>query len=79
MKKISRWRGWQILRNVGWNLFLLCAGSMVTAIGINGILIPHRFVSGGVKGLALVFHYLAPSLSVALIYAVANVPLFLSG
>jgi len=79
MMKISRWRGWRVLRDVGWNLFLLCAGSMVTAIGINGILIPHRFVSGGVTGLALFFHYLAPSLSVALIYAVANIPLFLSG
>ena len=41
MMKISRWRlaGFE---SVGWNLFLLCAGSMVTAIGINGILIPHR-------------------------------------
>jgi uncharacterized membrane-anchored protein YitT (DUF2179 family) len=42
-------------------------------------LIPHRFVSGGVTGLSLLLHYLVPSLSVALIYAVANVPLFLSG
>ncbi|MFH2076868.1 MAG: YitT family protein, partial [Pseudomonadota bacterium] len=35
--------------------------------------------SGGVTGLALVFHYLVPSLSVALIYALANVPLFIAG
>ena len=33
-------------------------GSAVTAVGINGLLIPHRFVSGGVTGLALVLHYL---------------------
>jgi uncharacterized membrane-anchored protein YitT (DUF2179 family) len=51
----------------------------VTAAGINGLLIPHRFVSGGVTGLALLLHYLVPALSVALIYAVANVPLFLAG
>jgi uncharacterized membrane-anchored protein YitT (DUF2179 family) len=79
MKKISRWRGWQVLKDAGWNLFLLSVGSIVTAVGVNGILIPHRFVSGGVTGLALVFHYLVPTLSVALIYAVANVPLFLAG
>jgi len=79
MKKISRWQGWQVLKDACWNLFLLSAGSVVVAVGINGILIPHRFVSGGVTGLALVFHYLVPTLSVALLYAVANVPLFLAG
>jgi len=79
MKGVSQWGGWPVLRDVGWNLFLLCAGSVVTAVGINGLLIPHRFVSGGVTGLALLLHYLVPALSVALIYAVANVPLFLAG
>jgi uncharacterized membrane-anchored protein YitT (DUF2179 family) len=79
MKGVSQWGGWPVLKAVGWNLFLLCAGSAVTAAGINGLLIPHRFVSGGVTGLALVLHYLVPALSVAPIYAVANVPLFLAG
>jgi uncharacterized membrane-anchored protein YitT (DUF2179 family) len=79
MKGVSRWGGWSVLKDVGWNLFLLCAGSVVTAVGINGLLIPHRFVSGGVTGLALLLHYLVPALSVALIYAVANLPLFLAG
>lgn len=79
MKDVSRWGGWPVLKDIGGNLFLLCAGSVVTAVGINGLLIPHRFVSGGVTGLALLLHYLVPALSVALIYAVANVPLFLAG
>jgi uncharacterized membrane-anchored protein YitT (DUF2179 family) len=79
MKGVSRWGGWPVLKTAGWNLFLLCAGSIVCAVGINGLLIPHRFVSGGVTGLALILHYLSPVLSVALIYAVANVPLFLAG
>jgi uncharacterized membrane-anchored protein YitT (DUF2179 family) len=57
----------------------LSAGSLITAAGINGILIPHRFVSGGVTGLSLVIHYLMPSLSVAALYAAMNVPLFLAG
>ena len=79
MKGVSRWGGWPAWAEIGRNLVLLCAGSALTAVGINGILIPHRFVSGGVTGLALVLHYLVPALSVALIYAVANVPLFLAG
>jgi uncharacterized membrane-anchored protein YitT (DUF2179 family) len=79
IKGVSQWGGWSVLKEIGGNLFLLCAGSVVTAVGINGLLIPHRFVSGGVTGLALLLHYLMPVLSVAVIYAVANVPLFLAG
>jgi uncharacterized membrane-anchored protein YitT (DUF2179 family) len=79
MKGVSQWHGWPVLKDVGRNLILLCVGSVVVAAGINGLLIPHRFVSGGVTGFALVLHYLAPTFSVALIYAVANVPLFLAG
>jgi uncharacterized membrane-anchored protein YitT (DUF2179 family) len=79
MKGLSRWGGWTALKNIGWNIGLMCAGSVLIGVGINGILIPHRFVSGGVTGLSLLLHYLVPSLSVALIYVVANVPLFLSG
>ena len=79
MKGLFRWGGWTALKTVGWNFGLMCVGSVLIGVGINGILIPHRFVSGGVTGLSLLLHYLVPSLSVALIYAVANVPLFLSG
>lgn len=79
MKSISQWGGWPALKEIGRNLILLCVGSAMSAVAINGLLIPHRFVSGGVTGLALVLHYLVPALSVALIYAVMNVPLFLAG
>jgi uncharacterized membrane-anchored protein YitT (DUF2179 family) len=79
MKGVSQWGGWPALKEIGRNLALLCVGSAMSAVAINGLLIPHRFVSGGVTGLALVLHYLVPALSVALIYAVANVPLFLAG
>jgi len=79
MPVLFRWRGWPVLKNIGWNLALLVLGSLLCGVGVNGILIPHGFVSGGVTGLALVIHYLAPSLSVAMIYALANVPLFIAG
>lgn len=76
---LFRRQGWPILKKVGWNLGLLCFGSLLAAVGVNGILVPHGFVSGGVTGVALVVHYLIPSSSVALIYVLANVPLFLAG
>lgn len=70
---------WKSAQQVLWNLFLLAAGTAVCAAAINGILIPHRFVSGGFTGLALVIHYLAPAASVSLVYALLNIPLFLLG
>lgn len=79
MSALFQWGGWPVLKNIGWNLVLLVLGSLLCGVGVNGILIPHGFVSGGVTGLALVIHYLVPSLSVALIYALANVPLFIAG
>ena len=79
IQDLFRWQGWTTLKRVGWNLVLLCIGSVLAGVGVNGILVPNHFVSGGVTGVALVVHYLIPSLSVALLYVLANVPLFLAG
>jgi uncharacterized membrane-anchored protein YitT (DUF2179 family) len=76
---LSQWWSWPVIKEIGWNLGLLVAGSVLSAVGINGILIPHLFVSGGVTGLALVVHYLAPALSVGLLYVLMNLPLFVAG
>jgi uncharacterized membrane-anchored protein YitT (DUF2179 family) len=67
------------LKQVFFNLFLICAGSVLVALAINGILIPHRFVSGGLVGLALGLHYIFPPLSVGLLYMLMNIPLFVLG
>jgi len=66
-------------RKVLWNLILLGVGSALCALAINGILIPHKFLSGGFVGLALEIHYLLPMLPVAWLYFVLNVPLFTLG
>lgn len=79
MKGVSQWRGWSVLKEIVWNLGLLVFGSLLCGAAINGILIPHHFVSGGVTGLALVIHYLLPLFPVSLIYLVANLPLFIAG
>ena len=67
------------LRQVFWNLGLISAGSVLCALAINGILIPHKFVSGGFTGLALVIYYLLPAVPVAWVYFFLNVPLFALG
>ena len=67
------------LKQVLWNLFLILIGSILSAIAINGILIPQKFLSGGLTGLVLIIHYIVPSLSVATLYALLNVPIFALG
>jgi uncharacterized membrane-anchored protein YitT (DUF2179 family) len=62
-----------------WNLMLLITGSVLCAMAINGLLIPNKFVSGGLTGLALVIHYAFPFLPVAWLYFFLNVPMFAAG
>lgn len=67
------------LGQILWNLALITTGSAICAVAINGILIPKAFVSGGVTGLALIIHYLVPTLSLGLLYLLLNIPLFALG
>ncbi|MEW5724164.1 MAG: YitT family protein [Thermodesulfobacteriota bacterium] len=67
------------LAQVGQNLFLIMAGSLIFVVGLNSILIPQAFLNGGLVGVSLIIVYLTPSLSVGWVYAVLNVPLLLLG
>jgi uncharacterized membrane-anchored protein YitT (DUF2179 family) len=67
------------LKQILWNLFLIFLGSVLVAVSINGILVPHHFVSGGFTGVALVIYYLFPSFPLALFYFLLNVPVFILG
>jgi len=62
-----------------WNLLLIFAGSVICAVAIKGILIPKQFLAGGVTGLALLGHYIFPSLPLGFIYFLLNIPLFVIG
>jgi uncharacterized membrane-anchored protein YitT (DUF2179 family) len=66
-------------RQVVWNLGLIFIGSAISAVAINGILVPLQFFSGGFAGLALILHYLFPVLPVGVLYFLLNVPLFALG
>ena len=61
------------------NLALIGTGNIFIAIAVNGIIIPHQILGGGITGIALLIHYVLPSLPVALLYLVLNIPLFASG
>jgi uncharacterized membrane-anchored protein YitT (DUF2179 family) len=78
-KPISGARHLQRLRQILWNLFLISSGSLICALAINGILIPHKFLSGGFVGTTLIIHYLFPYLPVAVIYFVLNIPVYFLG
>ncbi len=67
------------LLEIGWNLLLITAGSLLCAVAVNGILAPKQFLAGGFTGLALLLHYLVPAVPVGAAYFLFNVPNFLLG
>ena len=58
------------------DLLLIAIGSVVTAVAVNGILIPNQFAAGGITGIAFVIHSLVPALRVEWIYILMNIPMF---
>ncbi|MFC1862747.1 YitT family protein [Thermodesulfobacteriota bacterium] len=62
-----------------WNLILICVGSALCAIAINGILVPHEFLGAGFTGIAILMHYMIPAIPVSLLYFVLNIPVYSIG
>lgn len=69
----------RIISSVLWNLFLISTGSIIFAIGLKSIAIPHGFITGGISGLTLLFYYVSGYLSPGLWYMLVNIPIFLIG
>lgn len=67
------------IREAAFNIGLISLGSIIFVIGVNGILIPKGFMSGGLVGIAMIFHYLFPSMEVGWVYFLLNLPLILLG
>ncbi|MCB2225094.1 MAG: YitT family protein [Desulfarculaceae bacterium] len=66
-------------RRVAYNLFLISLGCGLIGLAVNGILLTHHFVGGGIVGLAMLVYYLAPVCSVAVFSILLNIPVFLVG
>lgn len=58
---------------------LLTLGSTICAFAIKGFLVHQGFLSGGLTGASLVVYYVFPELSLAKIYILINIPIFLLG
>ncbi|MDT8318393.1 MAG: YitT family protein [bacterium] len=58
------------------DVLYLFIGNILCAIAINGILIPHNFVAGGIAGISMIIHKFIPTINVGLIYLLLNLPLF---
>ncbi len=57
----------------------IVAGCIVFAIGMNGLLIPHQLIAGGLTGAALLLHYALPLFDVGWWYFLLNIPLIWLG
>jgi uncharacterized membrane-anchored protein YitT (DUF2179 family) len=66
-------------KRIAANIFLLTVGNLIYAAGINSIIIPQHFLSGGVIGIALIVHYFFPILNTGVVYFILNIPLFILG
>ncbi|MEX1328374.1 MAG: YitT family protein [Desulfobacterales bacterium] len=67
------------IRDIIWNLILITAGSVISAVAINGILVPKQFLAGGFTGLALLIHYALPFIPLGATYFILNIPVFIFG
>lgn len=66
-------------RQVLANIALITAGSIIYTIGMNSILVPQGFLSGGVVGLSILFHYIVPAANIGLVYLLLNIPMIILG
>ena len=64
---------------VPWNLLLLSIGSIVFMTGINGVVVHHNFIPGGLYGTCLLIFYKTEWLSPGMIYFLLNIPLCVLG
>ncbi|MEH0020715.1 MAG: YitT family protein [Desulfobacter sp.] len=65
--------------SIPWNLFLITLGSLVFAVALKGVFIPHGMITGGFSGLGLLMLYATDSMTPGLWYLVLNIPVFILG
>jgi len=65
--------------SIFWNCGLIICGSLIQAIALKSIAIPHNFVPGGIFGVGSLIFYKTGWLNPGLLYVVLNVPMFILG
>lgn len=59
-------------------VLMIIVGSLIYSIGVNTFIIPHKFLSGGVAGIAIIFEYIT-GISSGYFVILINIPIFLIG
>jgi uncharacterized membrane-anchored protein YitT (DUF2179 family) len=57
---------------------MIIVGSLVYSIGVNTFIVPHKFLSGGVAGIAIILQYIL-GISSGYFVILINIPIFLMG
>ncbi|MBE0501305.1 MAG: YitT family protein [Desulfuromonadales bacterium] len=65
--------------SIFWNCGLITLGSLLQAIVLKEIAIPHNFVPGGLFGIGSLIFYKTGFLDPGLIYLLLNIPMFILG
>jgi uncharacterized membrane-anchored protein YitT (DUF2179 family) len=68
-----------ITYSVPWNLFLITVGSVILAVGLKSIIIPHGMITGGISGLSILLLYYSGVLTPGLWFLILNIPIFVIG
>jgi len=68
-----------ITYSIPWNLFLITAGSILFAIGLKAIIIPHGMIIGGFTGMSVLLFYYSDILTPGIWYMLINIPVFFIG
>lgn len=65
--------------SVFWNCGLITVGTLIQAIALKSIAIPHNFVPGGLFGVGSLLYYRTGWLDPGLLYILLNLPMFILG
>ncbi|MEG0641072.1 MAG: YitT family protein [Clostridium sp.] len=59
-------------------IMMILLGSLIAAIAINAFIIPHKLISGGVTGIAIIVEYIA-GIPTGILILIINIPIFIFG
>ncbi|WP_432823431.1 YitT family protein [Trichloromonas sp.] len=69
----------KLVYSIFWNCGLIAIGSLIQAIALKSIAIPHNFVPGGLFGVGSLIYYKTGWLNPGLLYVLLNLPMFILG
>jgi uncharacterized membrane-anchored protein YitT (DUF2179 family) len=63
--------------SIWWNLVQIFLGSILSAVALKGIALPHHFIPGGLFGISSLVFYTTGLANIAILYLLFNIPMFL--